>query len=170
MYRYLISPSIKTLSAPTAFICPKLTFPVTWPWSTSSVATVLHGGGCHVSHARSSSQERRQRKKKSTELRHIVGISLPSHAWGVLSRISLLWIAPHHHQRGLTFPLPQAPLHNRPERSPSGKRPVLKSWAAVTVSEMFEQVKYWEMPVVHFAHLWYTFNRFSPFHGFSPLK
>lgn len=107
---YLISPNIKTLSVLTVFICPKLTFPVTWLLSTSCVATEAQWMPCESS--RSSSQEYPKRKE-SAECQHNkkkTGIrSIPVGTWslrlpdrGVLSAISLVWIARHHQQGDLT--------------------------------------------------------------------
>lgn len=67
---------------------------------------------------------------------------------------------------GLPYPPPQeAPLRNRPERSRSGK-------SCACVCEMFEQVKYWKMPVVCLLGSGaYTigFDWFTPLKGPPPV-
>lgn len=59
---------------------------------------------------------------------------------GVLSGIRLLLNARDHQHGYLTL------CHRR---SPSGKKTNLKSWTAAAMCDMFEQMKYWKMPVVY---------------------
>lgn len=152
-----------TLSALMAFICPKLTFPVTRTLSTSAVATAARRVPCE-SHEFSSLEELSRklsiegcREKQKTNSRSVprgtgTSAAQSGHA-GVLSGISLLLIARDHQRGYLTLRCRRIRL--RYITGPKGHR----VGKAVTVWDV------WTGEILQnasclFAWLWHLYHRF----------